>query len=81
MPQGIKKSSKVQPQSGDLITLESFTHDNLWELGSGSVGTDKIIEFYNHTNRESVFEQLKNLIILWNVSSIVYKITLDRSSF
>jgi len=81
MAQGIKKSSKVQAQSGDLITLESaFTHDNLWELGSGSVGNDKLIEFYNQTNRESIFEatQESNHSMEWT-SSIVYKITLDRA--
>lgn len=79
MAYGIKKSEKVQAQSGDEITLESaFTHDDLWTLGSGSVEDSKKIEF--HDGNESVFEatQLENHSQEWN-SSIIYKITLDRA--
>ena len=79
MAYGIKKSEKVQAQSGDSITLESaFTHDDLWTLGSGSVDESKIIEFHDGT--ESVFEatQLENHSQELT-SSIIYKITLDRA--
>lgn len=83
MAKGIKKSSELQAQSGDIVTLESaFTHDNLWEIGSGSVGETKMIEFYDGT--ASVFEatQEEGHSQTWDSSegaSVVYKITLDRA--
>lgn len=83
MAKGIKKSAELQAQNGDVVTLEyAFTHDNLWELGSGSVDESKKIEF--HDGNESIFEatQEEGHSMSWDSSSgasIVYKITLDRA--